>query len=100
MTTDRQSPSGELPQDTINVSDRFVEPLDHPCCGPVGLFSEGAQFLFALDRNIEIQIDRITNFLGEGFAPNPCPARKLLLLIRIQMNDAVVMSCAYIAPIS
>ena len=69
------------------MSDRFVEPLDHPCCGPVGLFSEGAQFLFALDRNIEIQIDRITNFLGEGFAPNLCPARKLLLLIRIQMNE-------------
>lgn len=69
------------------MSDRLVEPLDHPSCGAVGLFSEGAQLLFALDRNIEIQIDRITNFLGEGFAPKLCPVRKPLFLIRIQMNE-------------
>jgi hypothetical protein len=58
------------------MSDRFLKPLDHPACGAVGRFSERAQLFLVIDRNIEIQIDRITNFLGEGFASKLCPARK------------------------
>ena len=69
------------------LSDRFVKSLDHPACGAVGFFSERAQLFFVLDRNIEIQSDRITNFLGEGFTSKLCPAREPLLLIRIQMNE-------------
>src|SRR5205807_7503163 len=74
-------------QDAVDVSDSFIEPSDHPVRGTVGFFRERAKLLLTLDRDIEVQVNSITNLRGKGLPTKFCAARETLLLIGLQMNQ-------------